>query len=312
MSELAALRALAARIGSDPLQIQGPGGNVSLKEGGRLIVKASGTRLADARRRDIFADLDRDAVLEAYRAGRDPAVPEGAPRPSIETSFHALIPHPVVIHTHSVSALAHLISPEGRMAALDLARDLGAVLVPYAMPGRPLTAAVEAAGAGAPVHLLANHGLIVGAEDVVAAALLLAEVERRLRLDPAPAPAPRPAPAPEGWRRVAPALADPRARAIAAAGSYWPDAVVFLGPRVGPVTSPARTDERGGLLRAGAPLVAEEMLLCLRDVLSRLPPEWSAEPLPAHEVAALQDWEAEAFRRKQDGDERDGRGADAP
>ena len=307
MSERAALLALAARIGADPLQIQGPGGNVSLKEGGRLLVKASGTRLADAERRDILAELGRAEVLAAHRAGRDVTVPQGAPRPSIETGFHALIPHRVVVHTHSVNALAHLISPEGRRAALDLTRGLGAVAVPYAMPGRPLTAAIEAAGAGAPVHLLAGHGLIAGAGTVEEVAALLAEVERRLRLDPAPAPARSPEPAPGGWRRVAPALADPRARAIAAAGPYWPDAVVFLGPRVGPGTSPARTDEGGGLLRADAPQAAEEMLACLGDVLSRLPPEWSAEPLPAHEVAALQDWEAEAFRRKLDA-----RAADAP
>ena len=299
MSELDALRALSARIGADPLQIQGPGGNVSLKDGGRLIVKASGTRLADALRRDIFADLDRDAVLEAFHAGRDIDVPEGAPRPSIETSFHALIPHRVVIHTHSVNALAHLISPEGREAARSLTADLGAVAVPYATPGRPLTEAVDVAGAGAPVHLLAGHGLIVGADTVAEAAALLSAVERRLALSALDPPRAS-ARAPEGWLRIAPALADPRARAIAAKGSYWPDAVVFLGPLVGRDTTPARTDGQGGLIRSDAPRAAHEMTVCLGDVLSRLPPDWTPEPLPAAKVAALLNWEAEAFRRKLD------------
>lgn len=302
VSALDALRGLAARIGADPLQIQGPGGNVSLKEGDRLIVKASGARLADALGRDVFADLDRRAVLEAYRAGRDLAVRAGAPRPSIETSFHALIPHRVVIHTHSVNALAHLICPAGQAAALAATRDLGAVLVPYAMPGRPLTTAIEVAGAAAPVHLLTNHGLIVGADDVAGAAALLGEVERRLRRASclAPDPVAGPAPAPAGWRRRAPELAAPRARALAAAGHYWPDAVVFLGAAVGPATHPARTDASGGLLAQDAPLAAAEMIDCLGAVLTRVPEGRTPTPLPPDEVARLMAWEAEAFRRSRD------------
>ncbi|PRY93101.1 rhamnose utilization protein RhaD (predicted bifunctional aldolase and dehydrogenase) [Hasllibacter halocynthiae] len=304
MSERDALRRLAARIGADPLQIQGPGGNVSLKEGGRLIVKASGTRLADALGRDVFAELDRKAVLDAYRAGAD--IVSDGPRPSIETSFHALIPHQVVIHTHSVNALAHLICSEGRAKALQKTAHLGAALVPYAMPGLPLTAAIEAAGAGASVHLLSNHGLVVGADTVAGAARLLAAVERALRIAPAPAatidPDDDPSPAcAAGWRRRASALAAPLARARAAAGAYWPDAAVFLGPRVDATSRPARVDAGGGLIEAGAPQAAGEMLDCLGAVLARVPEGWTPAPLPEAKVARLRDWEAEAFRRKRDG-----------
>ena len=296
MTERDALRRLSAWIGGDPLQIQGPGGNVSLKEGGTLVVKASGTRLSEAMERDIFAVLDREAVLDAYRREEDVQV--DGPRPSIETSFHALVPHRVVLHTHSVNALAHLICAEGRAAAIEKTRDLGAVLVPYAMPGRPLTAAIEAAGASAPVHLLSNHGLIVGAETVSEAASLLSAVEDRLRL-----PEGRPrvlSAAPSGWSRRARVLASPRARVWAAAGPYWPDAAVFLGASVGSGTRPARTDEGGGLLEEGAPLAAGEMLDCLGAVLARLPAGWTPDPLPPEEIAKLSGWEAEAFRRKLD------------
>ncbi|MGR3540112.1 MAG: class II aldolase/adducin family protein [Hasllibacter sp.] len=298
MSELDALRRLSARIGADRMQIQGPGGNVSLKVGGRLFVKASGTRLAEAATRDILAELDRDAVLAAYRNGADVEVPEGAMRPSIETSFHAVIPHRVVLHTHSVAALAHLICPEGRGAALEKAGDLGAVLVPYAMPGRPLTAAIEAAGADAPVHLLANHGVIAGADDVGAAAALLAGLEERLAL--AARPSAGAGAAPEGWTRPG-ALHDPLARERAARGPYWPDAVVFLGAALGAGTDPVRLDGHGASIREDAPVGAHEMLQCLEDVLSRVPHGWTPEPLPGAEVAKLAGWEAEAFRRKRDG-----------
>jgi len=43
-----AFRALSARLGQDPLQVQGPGGNTSVKSGDVMWIKASGTELADA------------------------------------------------------------------------------------------------------------------------------------------------------------------------------------------------------------------------------------------------------------------------
>ena len=287
---MAALRALAARLGADRLQIQGPGGNVSLKDGATLRVKASGTRMAEALERDVFAVLPLDAARDGRAA---PA--EGGLRPSIEAALHGRIPHRVVLHTHSVAALAHLIAPEGRAAALDALRDLDAVLVPYATPGLPLAAAIEAAGADAPVHLLANHGLVVSGASVAEAGARLAEVERRLAL-PArlAASAGRP---PEGWVARAPGLASPRARAIAEAGAYWPDHAVFLGGGLGSDTEPARLHPGGALLRTDAPRAAREMLDCLEDVLLRLPEGWRPEPLPEAEVALLGNWEAEAHRR---------------
>jgi rhamnose utilization protein RhaD (predicted bifunctional aldolase and dehydrogenase) len=285
-AEMNALRALAARLGADRLQIQGPGGNVSLKDGPLLRVKASGTRMAEALERDIFAVVPLDAW---------DAPTEGGLRPSIETALHALIPHRVVLHTHSVAALAHLIAAEGRAAALRALGDLGAVLVPYVTPGRPLADAVVEAGAEAPIHLLANHGLVVSGATVAEAEARLAEVERRLALPARLASAAgRP---PEGWTARAPGLAAPRARAVAEAGAYWPDHVVFLGGGLGPDTEPARLHPGGALLREDAPRAAGEMLDCLEDVLLRLPDGWHPEPLPEAEVALLSDWEAEAHRK---------------
>ena len=40
--------ALSARLGQDRLQVQGPGGNTSVKQDDVMWVKASGTELADA------------------------------------------------------------------------------------------------------------------------------------------------------------------------------------------------------------------------------------------------------------------------
>ena len=67
---LAELAAFSAELGSDPEQVQAAGGNTSLKEGGRLWVKASGLWLADALTRDIFVPVALEPVLPESRPTR--------------------------------------------------------------------------------------------------------------------------------------------------------------------------------------------------------------------------------------------------
>ena len=118
---LADLARYSAELGRDPEQVQAAGGNTSLKERGILWVKASGMWLADALARDVFVPVALDPVLEAVAAdAADPVT--GAVvaernahglRPSIETTLHALLPHRVVVHTHSVRTIALAIREDG-------------------------------------------------------------------------------------------------------------------------------------------------------------------------------------------------------
>ena len=284
-----ALRALSARIGRDPLQIQGPGGNTSIKAGGTLWVKASGTQLREAQERDIFVAVDRARALAELdgtgdgtcrAAMLDPASPI---RPSIETTLHALFDHPVVLHTHSVATLAHATSEAGlrhAVAALAAA-GIAAAVVPYAKPGIPLSRAVlEHAGPGADVVLLANHGLLVGARDVAAAEALLGAVESALAREPEREP------------DIADLWAHPPWRARAEAGSYWPDHVVFLGPALPPPGPRKGNGEGNG--EGNARL----MLQCLADVLARTPSDWTMRPIGPAAEAELMNWDAETYRQK--------------
>ena len=100
-------RVLSARLGKDPLQVQGPGGNTSVKDGDVMWIKASGTELAHADQQDIFVAVDRAAALaEANGSAGDGSCQEAVLdpyttlRPSIETTFHAAFDHAVVVHTH--------------------------------------------------------------------------------------------------------------------------------------------------------------------------------------------------------------------
>ena len=94
--ELQALRELSAALGADRLRTQGAGGNTSIKQGGTLWIKASGTWLSDALARDIIAPVRLDPLLEAI-AGGDPraasavdfvdsALNPAGLRPSIEST----------------------------------------------------------------------------------------------------------------------------------------------------------------------------------------------------------------------------------
>jgi rhamnose utilization protein RhaD (predicted bifunctional aldolase and dehydrogenase) len=333
---LGALKRVSACLGADPDLVQGGGGNSSLKAGGRLWIKASGTWLARAEDEEIFVDLDLDRLRHQIAAGAaEPTAgcfdAAGGRRPSIETTLHALMPQPVVLHAHAVNTIAHAVRPRPETELRSRLDGLDWTLVPYRRPGLPLTEAVGAALAERPaadVLILANHGLVVGAADAEAALALTREVERRLALTPRAAPAPATAKlAPliegDGWRLPAdPSVqgiaTDPVSLDIASAGPLYPDHVVFLDavlPRLeGDLAETIARHRRASgrdpayLALPGAGVVvadeisagAEEMLGCLARVLARLSADAAVRHLNEGEVAALVDWEAEQYRRSID------------
>ena len=310
-------RALSARLGADPLQIQGPGGNTSIKVGDAMWIKASGTELREAEARDVFVAVD----IARARAEIDDApgtdgtcraamLDAGSPmRPSIETTFHAALHWPVVVHTHSIATLAHAVSERGTAAAMEKLVGLNAAAVPYCQPGLPLTRAIR--GVASPttnVFVLRNHGLIVCGGSVADAGERLAEVERRLAMPVQPGNADAGSlDPPPGWRVVpwAVALAQGDAMRAATAGTLYPDHAVFLGPGVGiapdgvdGAQKAAIVPSAGALLREDAGAIQETMLRCLLDVIARVPPEWGVDPIGPEAEAELMDWDAEAYRQK--------------
>jgi rhamnose utilization protein RhaD (predicted bifunctional aldolase and dehydrogenase) len=320
---LAILRARSAIWGRDPTLVQGAGGNVSLKIDDTLWIKASGTWLADADRQDILVPV-------ALPLADPPRVKDGhrtALRPSIETSLHAALPHRVVVHVHSVDAIAHAVRSDAPAILTQLLSGLSWALVPYRKPGLELAAAVRDAyvATKAEIFVLANHGIVIGADDVDMAENLLRGVVSRLEIAPRavvqPSAKPRNVSVP-GYRavtdlRVAALAIDPASLAVALAGPLYPDHVVFLGAaplvvgaydEIAPALSRA---QRGGhppvrwiIVRHNAVLIAddalrgsEEMLRCLGDVAARLAPGTPLAPLATADIDALIDWDAERYRQ---------------
>jgi rhamnose utilization protein RhaD (predicted bifunctional aldolase and dehydrogenase) len=157
-SELA-LRAYTSRLlGGEKALVMVGGGNTSVKlrENGEdiLYVKGSGADLADATEKD-FAPvrlamvrplIERDAMSNAemgaqFRAAlTDPQ----APRPSIETLLHAILPFKWVEHTHADAVLAVANTAHGERHLRTALGD-AVVIVPYRHSGFELAKACHEA-----------------------------------------------------------------------------------------------------------------------------------------------------------------------
>jgi len=333
-ADLVTLKAVSARLGADPLRIQGPGGNTSVKEGGAMWIKASGTELADAERREIFVEVD----LDRMRAALDADAPEadqpalfaraGALRPSIETSLHAMFPQRVVLHAHCVDTVAFAVRADARERLAERLDGLPFGFAPYVKPGATLAKAVRASGGvAAGVAVLGNHGLIVAGESVEAAAALFTRVTRALAAAPAAFFEPdlgelarlggavyAPPPADHPLHGVA--LSPYRCHA-ALGGSLYPDHVIFCG--VGATALPegetadalvARFEAagltpppfllapgRGAVIANAASAGARALARCLGDVLARVPEGAPLNYLTEAHNHELIDWDAEKYRR---------------
>ena len=331
--DLRELAEVSARIGGNPLLVQGAGGNSSIKNDDELWVKASGTWLAEACERDIFVPLSRSRVdrdlreqglISAHAILADRG-DEGL-RPSIETALHALMPQRVVLHAHAVNAMALSVQADGETITARLLGDTCRWRwIPYRQPGSPLAAAVRDALAQAPadVLLLQNHGVVVGADTPAAAEALLQDVERRLHMEPRTFPDP-PLIAPAGFeddayelhRAASGAALDPAAVALLTGQALIPDQVVFLGGAVPalpegeiPSRHAAALKQRIGvspallLLPGRAAFAARQRSTGTEDVIQgllaiarRVPPGARVTGLANEDVGALLNWDAEHYR----------------
>ncbi len=322
--DLQTLARLSARIGADPLLIQAAGGNTSVKDGGTMWIKASGTQLAEALTREIFVPVDL-AAIDAAMA--DPAVDADQTeaflvgdqelRPSIETSLHAVFPQRVVVHVHCVNTIAVAIRRDAETVLAERLAGYDWCFVPYIKPGANLAAQVrKALGPEIDVVVLQNHGLIVAAASVAEVEALLDRVVGALSAEPAPM---LPVDldrlqgaAEEGWR-VPPAEAsihqvalDPAWVKMATTGSLYPDHVLFCGiaAKVRDGAAPDLAEAPPFLLVPGAGVImqteataaSEALTACLGDVLTRVPTDAELTCLTFEQNMELLDWDAEKYR----------------
>jgi rhamnose utilization protein RhaD (predicted bifunctional aldolase and dehydrogenase) len=165
---------MCVELGSNPLLVQGAGGNVSWKENDTLWIKASGTWLADAGDEDIFIPTNlvhiRKALSEDDFSVKPIVTSDSALRPSIETLLHALMPQRVVVHLHAIDVLSHLVRDDCELNFKNiLPEDMNYALVKYCKPGEDLAENVYQkiqSNEQINVVFLLNHGLVIGGESV--------------------------------------------------------------------------------------------------------------------------------------------------
>ena len=334
--DLEGLKRLSRRCGREPTLVQGAGGNTSIKDGSKLYVKASGFWLADACDKDMFVCVDLDRLrnsikdnasriaLDSYVIdGRDPPL-----KPSIETTMHAVLAHRIVIHTHSVNAIAVAVRRDAEAVLGEKLAGLKWAWVPYARPGLPLTRKILDVISSAPdILVLGNHGVVIGADDCESADALIGEVESRLAaplrrgragdvaalLALAEGTGYGPSQCDEGHEIAT----DADSLTIAVQGSLYPDHVVFLGPgavvlpqgvAMGEWLSARRgkgredpamvlVEDVGLLVRGNLASGGVAMVHCLALVLQRIQASATINYLSPEEEQDLLGWDAETYRQ---------------
>lgn len=331
--DLKALAEYSAEIGADRLLIQSAGGNTSVKFGDEMWIKASGTLLKDASRKDLFVGVDAAGIARAVR--ENPALADqpqeflkvGDLRPSIETCLHAILPAKFIIHVHCVNTIAGAIRQDARDYFATRLAGFDWAFVPYAKPGAGLAAKVLAA-APTPksVYVLANHGLLINADTIEEARHLLDAVVSAVGTEPAECPSPAPkfrklsagsatfstAPAHHPMHYVAKSTYHAEQVANSA---LFPDQVVFCGQNL-PLFDTIEEAEKAicrneeakppvafmlrgeaAFLNKNASLAALEMVHCIGDVLSRVPNGSELSLLSDLECVELLNWDAETHRQ---------------
>jgi len=141
---------LCRRIGPWTDWVQGPGGNISIKTPTEMIVKASGSLIAETTAEQGYT-ICKLADIEAALNNGQP-LPTLNPKPSIEIFLHAL-PARIIVHLHPAPLLNKLCSTK---------IIPNSITIPYYKPGIELARFLqEKWSTDIPIYFLQNHGIII-------------------------------------------------------------------------------------------------------------------------------------------------------
>ena len=320
-------------MGRDPFMVQGAGGNVSWKESEVMWVKASGTCLAEAHKKNIFVPVDldsmREALLQENYSYKAQVLGDFSLRPSIETLLHGLMPHKVVIHLHLISALRHLVKNDARDVIADLVDgEFSWGYVDYCKPGPDLAKAVSTllkSSEPLDVIFLGNHGVVIGAETVEKVADLVQLLDKLMGRESLAIDAPITTPKTGATELIIGFkwCSNPLLHLLAQNGhnlemlrdswALFPDHVVFLGEKAVIVEDlytlhtmdysqlaevPFVFVKHLGVLQNDQVTQAQiEQLICYYHVVSSLDRDLPLRCLLPQEIGELLNWDAEVYRQ---------------
>ena len=326
------INVMCSELGQDHLIVQGAGGNFSWKEDDVLWVKASGTWLSQATKKNIFVSVNLKDIQHKIAQNDFEITPttidQAALKPSIETILHALMPQKFVAHLHPVDLVTLLIqADESWLKKLEQSALLkNYLLIDYAQPGIPLAKLLHDGlknKKDAQLILLKNHGVVYAADTLDALKSGLEELLNGFKQSLVVSSAQEVSDAPQeitindqvyvrhsgnDMRQLVTnellyELLEP----------YWamcPDHIVFLGAqavcfeKVSEIqfalaqTPPLVFIKNAGIYLQPQWKPAQEMQLqFFYEVLRRLPKKPTIAVLSTSEIGKLLNWDAETYRK---------------
>ena len=324
------LELISSKLGANPMLIQGPGGNSSIKIGEEMFIKASGKWLVDANKSNIFVNvawkkINQNINLKKKNPLEGALIGNNALRPSIETTLHALMPHKVIFHTHPVELLSLLVQKDAKKILNNLLSDFRWSWVDYSCPGIDLTRKVQLAlrEKNSDILILGNHGLVVGSNRCEGVVSLTEELASRFKqskrlfntpddkniLDYAKKINMKPV-----NNRVVHALAvDDVCYKYCNTKStvLYPDQAVFLGSKLNCIEPKKNLQQNfskgsdeyvivkgiGVFVAKNSKPEIEDMLTCHSELLLRVPSDKDLKYLSFSDVNDIVGWEAEVYRQ---------------
>ena len=183
------LTKITEKIGKDINLVQGPGGNISFKSDGFMYIKASGQKMSDAYKKNIFIKTDLKKILSSLNKNDPDPIANSwekscLMRPSIETTMHALMPHKYVLHVHCVNTLSWVVQKNYQEKINFLLKGINWKSVPYKKPGLDLSYEIKKIikESIADVIFLGNHGIVAGAESAESVFKIIKSISEKLYL----------------------------------------------------------------------------------------------------------------------------------
>jgi rhamnose utilization protein RhaD (predicted bifunctional aldolase and dehydrogenase) len=300
-------------------------------------VKASGKKLRNALTENIFLPLNLKALQDQINDNQfDLSAKKLLDndhfldlRPSIETGLHAVIPRKYVVHLHPIGILSMLVRVNLKKTVEKLFSLDDYLLVPYIRPGKDLTKYVYLTlkKRGLPkLIFLANHGIVISGETLSDTQITLSKVLHPFFQASCLAEKPTLDAIKNLSTKVAwhlPTFDEVHCLAInqiilnrARSGILYPDHIVFLGKHV--YSAPEGTSnlvswlsqpdikelpyiiipQIGVLTNPNLSQDGHELLLAWYRVLRAIPQESQINYLSSDEINAIDQWEAEKYRKQ--------------
>ena len=322
---------ITEKIGKDINLVQGPGGNISYKHNGFMYVKASGTKMSDVKKKNIFVKTDYRKIIKAIESEdenlkQNYVIDNDSMLPSIETSMHALMPHKCVLHVHCVNTLSWVIQENYHKKISYLLKDENWSSIPYIKPGICLSKEIKnlIKKKKTDVILLSNHGIVVGSNtpeeaysitkriseklylgELKSTKVLLKDFDKYLSFKKYKLPK---------YEYVHNIAFSNRHSIIAANGDLFPDQIVFLKNGIKIIESISDLESlltlsnekhpvilipnQGLLVPDNFKEVNEITLFGLAMVISRIPQNSSIKYLTKKDRSELLNWDLEKLRQK--------------